>query len=141
MSDVFDKETRSRVMSLIRGKDTKPEVKTRKYFFSKGLRYRKNQKGLPGKPDIVSRKYKSVVFVNGCFWHGHEGCKRFSIPKTRTEFWENKIKRNKERDSRNHCDLESMGWRVFVVWECQVVKGNNFFLDDIHSKIISTDFQ
>ena len=118
--DVHDKETRSYNMSCIKGKNTKPEEIVRKYLFSQGFRYRKNDKKLPGTPDIVLPKYKTVIFVNGCFWHGHEDCRYFVVPKTNTEFWVNKIETNKQRDSRKINDLRALGWRVIVVWECQL---------------------
>jgi len=120
--DVHDKETRSYNMSCIKGKNTKPEEIVRKYLFSQGFRYRKNDKRLPGTPDIVLPKYKTVIFVNGCFWHGHEGCRYFVVPKTNTEFWGNKIETNKQRDSRKIKDLQALGWKVIIVWECQLKK-------------------
>lgn len=137
MADIFDKETRSRIMSRIKAKDTKPEVRVRKFLFSKGLRYRKNQKGLPGKPDLVFRKHNSVVFINGCFWHGHDGCSRFVLPKSRTEFWQDKIDTNRKRDMRNLQALSDMGWRVMVVWECEVSKKDEAFLNRLHECILS----
>ncbi len=106
-------------MSKISGKDTKPEIKVRKYLFSKGFRYRKNVKTLPGKPDIVLPKYKTVIFVHGCFWHGHN-CPAGKLPETRKEFWENKIRGNVERDKRNKIELEKNGWRVITVWQCEL---------------------
>ena len=109
-------------MSRIRSTNTKPEEIVRKYLFSKGLRYRKNLSGLPGKPDIVLPKYKTVIFVNGCFWHKHEGCPKFVWPSSNTEYWRNKINRNVERDSDNHQQLCDMGRRVLVVWECELKK-------------------
>lgn len=118
--DVHDKKTRSYNMSQIKGKDTKPEEIVRKYLFSKGFRYRKNDKRLPGTPDIVLPKHRTVIFVNGCFWHGHEGCKYFVVPKTNTEFWLSKINANRERDSRNHAALVADGWKVIDVWECEL---------------------
>lgn len=118
--DVHDKKTRSYNMSQIKGKDTKPEEIVRKYLFSKGFRYRKNDKRLSGTPDIVLPKHRTVIFVNGCFWHGHEGCKYFVVPKTNTEFWLNKINANRERDSRNHAALVADGWKVIDVWECEL---------------------
>lgn len=121
-TDVHDKKTRSYNMSRIKGKDTKPEVMVRKYLFSQGFRYRKNDKRFPGTPDIVLPKYKTCIFVNGCFWHGHEKCRYFVIPKTNTEFWLNKINRNIERDNENFNTLEKTGWKVIVVWECQLKK-------------------
>ena len=118
--DVHDKKTRSYNMSQIRGKDTKPEEVVRKYLFSKGLRYRKNDKKLPGKPDIVLPKYKTIIFVNGCFWHKHEGCKYFSWPQNNKEFWKEKIMGNVERDLKNMGCLSEMGWRVITIWECEL---------------------
>jgi len=115
--DIVDKKTRSRMMSGIRGKNTKPEILVRKSLFSKGLRYRLHDKRLPGKPDLVFPKYKAVVFVNGCFWHGHD-CYLFKWPSTRTGFWKKKITRNRELDRINIEKLKKAGWRVFLVWEC-----------------------
>ena len=118
------KEARSRNMSHIPSKNTKPEETVRKYLFAKGFRYRKNVSKLPGKPDIVLPKYKTVIFVNGCFWHGHQGCKYFVPPKTNTDFWNAKFKYNQERDERNYQKLRDMGWRVLIVWECEIRHGN-----------------
>lgn len=123
MSDVHSPETRSYNMSMIRAKDTKPEEKLRKALFSKGFRYRKNDRRLPGTPDIVLPKYKTVVFVNGCFWHAHEGCKYFVMPKTRVDFWNKKIYGNVERDKKQYSELKSLGWNVIVVWECELKRG------------------
>lgn len=122
MADVHDPETRSYNMSRIKGADTKPEEIVRKYLFSKGFRYRKNDKRYPGKPDIVLPKYKTAIFINGCFWHKHEGCKYFKWPKTNVEFWTDKITRNVERDKQNYAELESQGWHVLVIWECELRK-------------------
>ena len=118
--DVHDKATRSYNMSRIKGKNTKPEELVRKYLFSKGFRYRKNDKRLPGSPDIVLPKYKTVIFVNGCFWHGHEGCRYFVWPKSNPDFWKKKIEANILRDKQKIELLKSMGWKVLVVWECQL---------------------
>ena len=107
-------------MSCIKGKNTKPEEIVRKYLFSLGFRYRKNDKRLPGTPDIVLPKYRTVIFVNGCFWHGHQGCRYFVVPKTNTEFWMNKIDANRARDQKKISELEAMGWRVIVIWECEL---------------------
>lgn len=120
--DVHDKETRSYDMSCIKGKNTRPEEIVRKYLFSQGFKYRKNDKRLPGTPDIVLPKYKTVIFVNGCFWHGHDGCRYFVIPKTNTEFWTKKIETNRNRDIRKINDIQILGWKVIVVWECQLKK-------------------
>ncbi len=119
--DVHDKKTRSYNMSQIKGKETKPEVIVRKYLFSKGFRYRKNVKKLPGSPDIVLPKYKTCIFVNGCFWHGHKGCPKFVVPKTNTEFWLNKINTNRNRDDKAISQLISSGWNVITIWECDLV--------------------
>lgn len=119
MADNHSKEVRSMNMSHIRSTGSKPEEIVRKYLFAKGLRYRKNVKGLPGKPDIVLPKYKTVVFVNGCFWHHHD-CGRFVWPSSNEEYWHKKIDRNVERDMENYEALEKMGWRVIVIWECEL---------------------
>ena len=120
MTDVHSSETRHYNMSRIKGKDTKPELIVRKYLFGKGFRYRLNVKGLPGKPDLVLPKYRTVIFIHGCFWHGHENCKYFVIPKTRTAWWTEKIGKNKERDQRTHASLRETGWNIMTVWECQL---------------------
>lgn len=120
--DVHSKETRSYNMSRIKGKDTKPEILVRKYLFSQGFRYRLYRKDLPGKPDIVLPKYHTVIFIHGCFWHGHEGCRYFVIPKTRTEWWVEKINANKENDRKNCGLLQEMKWDVITVWECDLRK-------------------
>lgn len=116
--DILSKERRSHVMSKIHSRDTKPELIVRRYLFSRGYRYRKNVKGLPGTPDIVLRKYGIVIFIHGCFWHGHETDGR--LPRSNREFWYNKIRRNKERDKRDKEALKQMGWKVMTVWECQL---------------------
>jgi len=126
MSDTKTPEERSWNMSRIRSKNTKPEETVRRYLFSQGLRYRKNDNRLPGKPDIVLPKYKAVIFVNGCFWHMHN-CSRARLPKSNLEYWESKIKRNVERDQRNYQKLSEQGWRVLVIWECELK--NNYFED------------
>lgn len=120
--DNHSKQVRSYNMSQIRSTDSKPETMVRKYLFSKGLRYRKNVKDLPGKPDVVLPKYKTAVFINGCFWHGHNGCKYFVMPKSNTEYWSSKIAKNTKRDSGNYIKLRDMGWNVIVVWECELKK-------------------
>lgn len=107
-------------MTAIKGKDTKPELLVRKFLFSRGFRYRLNHPRLPGHPDLVLRKYRTVIFVNGCFWHGHQGCRYYVLPKTNVEFWRNKIERNRDRDVEEQHKLASMGWHCITVWECQL---------------------
>ena len=120
MADVHEPETRSYNMSQISGKDTKPEMLVRKFLHGNGFRYRLHVKDLPGKPDLVLPKYNTVIFVNGCFWHAHEGCKYFKIPDTRTEWWKEKLYSNKERDERNKEILQSRGWSIITVWTCEL---------------------
>lgn len=120
--DVHDQKTRSYNMSRIKGKNTKPEETVRKYLFSQGFRYRKNDKRLPGKPDIVLPKYKTIIFVNGCFWHKHEGCRYFAWPQNNAEFWKEKIESNVVRDKKQYEELQDAGWRVIIVWECELKK-------------------
>lgn len=124
MVDVHDRTTRSRNMAAIKGKNTKPEILLRKALFRHGFRFRLHRKDLPGKPDIVLPKYNAIIFVHGCFWHGHYGCPMFKLPSSRTDFWEQKIGSNKERDCRNISELTSLGWRVLEVWEC-ALKGKH----------------
>jgi DNA mismatch endonuclease (patch repair protein) len=124
MADVHTPGQRSYNMSQIRGKNTKPEELVRKFLFSQGFRYRKNDPRLPGKPDIVLPKYKTVIFVNGCFWHGHEGCRYFVWPKNNAEFWKAKISGNIQRDAQSIRLLRDQGWNVIVVWECELKKAN-----------------
>lgn len=107
-------------MASIRGKGTKPEITVRKYLFSRGFRYRLNHPRLPGRPDLVLRKYRSVIFVNGCFWHGHENCKYYVLPKSNAEFWRSKIERNHARDIEEQRKLAQMGWHCITVWECEL---------------------
>lgn len=109
-------------MSHIRNKNTKPEDIVAKYLFKNGFRYRRNVKKLPGTPDIVLKKYNAVIFINGCFWHMHEGCKNFVWPKDNEEFWRNKLLRNKERDAAKIKQLKELGWKVITVWECELKK-------------------
>ncbi len=118
--DKLDKEQRHNNMAAIHSKDTKPELVVRKFLFSRGFRYRLNHPRLPGHPDLVLRKYRTVIFVNGCFWHGHDNCKSFRIPKTNIDFWEKKITRNKERDLLVQRRLAAMGWHCITVWECEL---------------------
>lgn len=115
---------RSKNMANIPSQNTKPEIMVGKYLFKLGYRYRKNVRNLPGKPDFVLAKYKTVIFVNGCFWHGHEGCKYFVMAKSNTEFWKDKINYNRERDNKNFLRLTESGWKVIVVWECELRHGD-----------------
>ncbi len=124
MADVHTPEQRSYNMSQIRSKNTKPEELVRRFLFSKGFRYRKNDARFPGKPDIVLPKYKTVIFVNGCFWHGHEGCRYFVWPEHNADFWKRKISENILRDKNNQRLLEEQGWHVINVWECELKKQN-----------------
>ncbi len=129
MPDTLTKEQRRRCMSQIRSKNTKPEVLVRKELFRRGYRYRINVSKLPGKPDIVLPKYKTAIFVNGCFWHGHEGCKHFVLPKSNVEYWEAKIRGNQQRDSRIVKVLQDTGWNVITIWECSLTA--SLFLETI----------
>lgn len=137
MTDVHEPETRSYNMSQIRGKDTKPELMVRKYLHSQGFRFRLHDTSLPGKPDVVMKKYKSVVFVHGCFWHGHEGCKYFTIPATRTDWWSAKIERNSQKDSESIEELQKLGWTVYVIWECELKPKNR----KVTLESLSTNFK
>ena len=120
MTDVHNKKTRSYNMSRIRSENTKPEMLVRKFLHAQGFRYSLHNKRLPGKPDIVLKKYKTIVFVHGCFWHGHKNCKYFVVPKTRTNFWLNKIAANKANDEKAVKALKKDGWMVITVWECKL---------------------
>jgi DNA mismatch endonuclease (patch repair protein) len=124
MVDVVDKETRSRMMSGIRGRNTKPELQVRKALHAKGFRFRLHVRKLPGTPDLVFPKYRTVVFVHGCFWHRHEHCKFAATPKTNSDFWEKKLSANRDRDIKKIAQLQSLGWRVLTIWECE--------MDEIH---------
>lgn len=122
MADKLTSEQRSWNMRQIKSKDTQIEISVRRWLFARGFRFRKNDKRYPGKPDIVLPKYKTVIFINGCFWHRHENCKLATTPKTRTDFWTNKFQRNIENDRAHKQQLESMGWKVIVLWECELKK-------------------
>ena len=130
-SEVLHKvsEQRSRNMSAIKSKNTKPEIAVRKVLHSMGYRFRLHGKDLPGSPDIVLPKYKTVIFVHGCFWHRHENCKYASTPKTREEFWESKFKENVIRDKSNQKKLSAIGWKIIIVWECEI-KDKNLLIKD-----------
>lgn len=136
MPDKCSSDARSYNMSRIHSGNTKPEESVRKYLFSRGLRYRKNDKRYPGKPDLIFPKFKTVLFINGCFWHSHEGCKYFVIPKSNIDFWTAKLQRNSKRDKENIKNLEEMGWKVLVVWECELRKGLfEKTMQDLYEKI------
>lgn len=136
MADVHDPKTRSFNMSRIRSKNTRPELIVRKYLFANSFRFRLHDNKLPGTPDIVLKKYKTVIFVHGCFWHGHSGCKYFKIPQTRTQLWEYKINNNKKLDEKRLEELMEMGWKVIIVWECELKSGKkDDTLENINRKL------
>lgn len=141
MADVMTPEQRSRCMAAVKGKDTKPEMIVRKYLFSRGMRFRVQVRKLPGNPDIVLPKYKTAIFVNGCFWHGHEGCKYFRLPKSNIEFWKEKIERNIERDRESMQALLDLGWKIIRVWECELRNKANRenTLNKIYKSITSSE--
>lgn len=137
MVDNLSKEARSKNMSKIKSNNTQPEIIVRKFLFQKGLRYRVNDKRYPGKPDIVLPKYKTVVFINGCFWHYH-GCKRSNIPKTNTEYWQKKIHSNIVRDLKNYDKLRDMEWKIIVIWECELTKKKRTYtLEKLYNTIVN----
>ena len=133
MADNHSKEVRSKNMSHIRSTNSKPEEIVRKYLFSKGFRYRKNVRTLPGCPDIVLPKYHTVIFIHGCFWHRHPGCRQATMPSTNVEFWREKFKRNVDRDRNTEKQLKELGWNLIVVWECELK--SNRFLNSLPSLI------
>ncbi|WEV64951.1 very short patch repair endonuclease [Bifidobacterium sp. ESL0732] len=140
VAEKYERGTRSYTMSHIRGKNTKIEVLVRSYLFRRGLRFRKNDKRYPGHPDIVLPKWHTIVFVNGCFWHMHEGCTKFSMPKSNVEFWTAKLVRNHDRDIRQRAELEAAGWKVLVVWECELAKDRREeTLERLYRQIVGTD--
>lgn len=122
MADRMTPEQRHRCMSRIKGKDTKPEMLVRRWLWHQGFRYRLHVRRLPGTPDIVLRRYHTVINVNGCFWHGHENCRLATKPKTHSQFWQDKVRRNRERDEQNRLKLSNMGWYVITLWECDLAK-------------------
>lgn len=135
MTDVHSPAIRSYNMSRIKGKNTKPEMLVRRFLFSKGYRYRLHDKNLPGNPDIVLAKYNTVIFINGCFWHGHNDCKYFIIPRTNTKFWLDKISTNKKNDFKNFQKLLSLNWKVITIFECQLHKN---IIDSTLSRLIDS---
>ena len=140
MSDKLTPEKRSGNMSRIKGKDTKIEVEVRKYLFSKGYRFRKNDKRYPGKPDIVLPKYHVAIFVHGCFWHRHEGCKDATTPKTRTEFWLEKFDKNVKNDQIKQEKLRELGWKVIVIWECELKRSFQETMDKVEKELTRKPF-
>jgi DNA mismatch endonuclease (patch repair protein) len=138
MADRLTPEKRSWNMGRIKGKDTSIEMKVRQYLFAQGFRFRKNDKRYPGTPDVVLPKYRTVIFVHGCFWHRHEGCKGATTPKTRTEFWQNKFDTNARNDQKNKQLLEEAGWKVIVIWECEIKKSFEEIMEAV-IKQIKTD--
>lgn len=139
IADVFSKGKRSAIMAKVKGTDTKPEIIVRKYLFSKGYRYRLHDKRYPGRPDIVIPKYRCIIFIHGCFWHGHSNCKYAKLPETNTEFWEKKIYSNIRRDKQVIDELIKDGWHVIVVWECEIknIKTKAERLKKLEKEIIS----
>lgn len=131
--DIYSKKKRSKIMSKISGKETKPEILVRNYLFSKGFRYRKNDNKLPGKPDIVLRKHKSVILIHGCFWHGHT-CKKASRPTSNIDFWNSKIQKNIERDKEVEKELIKSGWKVIIIWDCELKNKREF--DNSMNKLV-----
>lgn len=134
MTDVHDKQTRSRNMAAIKARDTKPEIWLRKHLHAKGFRYRLNVKKFPGKPDLVLHKHNAVIFINGCFWHMHD-CPQFKLPKSRTEWWSEKLSGNRERDQRNITALQEQGWRVLTVWECAMKGKQKLSGEDLTKRV------
>lgn len=140
MADIFTKKKRSEIMSKIRAFNTRPELIVRKFLFSQGFRYRIHQKSLPGTPDIVLKKYKTVILINGCFWHGHrnKNCKIFKIPKSRQSYWIPKIENNRCKDIQQQKSLKKLGWKVIVIWECQLKKRRlDRTLESVVNKILA----
>lgn len=137
MADVHDKKTRSFNMSRIRSKDTKPEILVRRFLFGKGFRYKLHDRSLPGRPDLVFPKCKTVVFIHGCFWHGHEGCKYFVIPQTRRKWWVEKISRNKQLDEEHNGELKKIGWKIITIFECRLrPKSRNRTLNQLAMRLV-----
>ncbi len=135
--DIWSKEKRSEVMSKIRGKNTKPEILLRSALFKLGLRFRIHKKELPGKPDIVLPKYKTAIFVHGCFWHYHKDCREGRIPNTNSKFWKEKLEMNIKKDEDNVLKLKTIGWKVLIIWECEIEKDIQSILDGIVRQLTS----
>ena len=137
--DVVAPDVRSRMMASIRARDTKPEMLVRRHLHGQGIRYRLSPRNLPGKPDLVLRRFGAAIFVHGCFWHGHDGCRFATVPATRTEFWTAKISANKQRDAVSEEKLLALGWRVAVVWECALKSNQTGTLQRVADFVVSTD--
>ena len=141
MSDNHSKEQRSYNMSRIKSTDSSPELAVRKYLFGRGLRYRKNDKRFPGRPDLVFPKYRVIIFINGCFWHMHKNCPSFVMPKSNLDYWTEKLRNNKIRDQLNIQKLEEMGWHVITVWECELKKDvQKVTLEKLYDSIVAQNF-
>ncbi len=138
MADKLTREKRSWNMSRIRGKDTEIEVKVRKYLFSQGFRFRKNVADMPGKPDIVLPKYKTVIFIHGCYWHRHAGCKNCTTPSTNREFWLDKFEKNIKNDSKHQQELETAGWKVLILWECEIEEDFDHLMGNLAAELRHT---
>lgn len=136
--DIVGSDVRSRMMSNIRGKHTKPELLVRRYLHAEGFRFRIHRADLPGSPDLVLRRWNAVVLVHGCFWHGHAGCRYFRVPNTRAEFWSQKISRNAERDASAESALRTLGWRLAIVWECALRENTHSALEELSQWIKSS---
>lgn len=136
MADTVSKEKRHEIMSKVRGKDTQIEIKVRHWLYQHGVRYRKNCNDIIGKPDIAIKKYKIAVFVHGCFWHGHDNCKYYRLPKSNFEYWQKKIEKNIKRDQENMVKLQSLGWNVFIVWECQIKANFGSTMENLLNEIL-----
>ena len=139
MADIVSTETRSRMMSNIRGRDTKPEMLVRRHLHGLGFRYRLSPRDLPGRPDLVLPRHKVAIFVHGCFWHGHDGCRFATVPATRTEFWTAKISANKARDAAAEDKLRTLGWRLAIVWECALRLDQSRTLQQLADFIVSDE--
>lgn len=137
-SDIYSEEKRSELMSKVRSKNTKPELQVRSWLHKHGFRFRLHRKDLPGRPDIVLPKYKTVIFVHGCFWHQHPGCKKATIPKKNHDFWKEKLESNVERDNRHIAQLQEIGWRVLTIWECDVKKDLEQIMRTVEARILET---